>query len=552
MAAAGVDITIGGKPYWSASTYSITEDSTALDPSDSIGGYGQLSLTLRDSPELKAISGKEVLFTDGAQGQTSGIARGSSSNGLSAQITADSRLALTTVIRTAAPFAGTLGEALRYYLSLCGVTTNIVIHEDIENVPVVVPGWKAVVYDQLKKFAAARGFEFTLASRNIVFRPPRGRVAINHRDASVTWTVADSDRAQTVEGYFYSSVYGTDIAYPSGGWNEDVDIYTVDAGETVEIDLEISASLSSVEQPTCVKFVDRHHASTSVYSVTGGGDNLPIEPEQWLDGGGSLTVAIGEDTRSLKITIRGAVETEYAPYRIAVSAGASSDYSSLRIRGTGVFMDEQLVSLPATTDTDQAPEEIGATVENEFFETSDQLHHALLRSAARYGGPRRTISVQSKGINRRGETGSYVYPTIGDLKALYPGATIGDLKAELGPTIADWNATLFATVQDDFENQAFGNVAGARVRHEDSWYRIRSATIAPGGVGYSAEQDNTIGDVFRTGETIGEWNARWAGKTIGDVNAAPLWQPDLDPDPIVPPIVPSLTLFPSETLYPES
>ena len=72
----GVDITLGGKALWNAATYSIVEDSTPLDPADSSGGYGQISITAPHRPEYKNISGKEILFSDGAQGQTSGIARG--------------------------------------------------------------------------------------------------------------------------------------------------------------------------------------------------------------------------------------------------------------------------------------------------------------------------------------------------------------------------------------------------------------------------------------------------------------------------------------------
>ena len=191
-----------------------------------------------------------------------------------------------------------------------------------------------------------------------------------------------------------------------------------------------------------------------------------------------------------------------------------------------LLVEEETMTLPACLDPDLAPDEVGTTVENEFFQTKEQLYHALLWSAARFTSARQTINVTTKGVNRRGDSGSAVYPTIGDVDAMYPGATIDSIYQELGPTIADWNETLFATVRDDFENQAFGNVAGARVIEGDSWYRIRSATINAGSVQYTAEQDNTIEDVYYTGETIGEWNNRWAGKTIEDVNIAPLEWPE--------------------------
>lgn len=520
MTGTGVDVFIDGKPHWSSGAYSIVEDSTPVAPDDSSGGYGQLTTILYDDGEVRGYNRSPLVLTDGQQGETTGIVRSISVNGISASLTADSRLSLTAVTRQAQPFVGTLGGALRYYLGLCGITSGVVVDAAVESVSVKLIGWNGVVYDQLKKLGIARGFEMSLVSNNIVFRPVRGRVAIDYRDASVSWQLDDSNLAQTVEGYSYSTRAATDLAYPAGGWNEDVKPYDVDAGQTVEIDIPVEASLTSVEQPTCVAFVDRNHTATSVYSVSGN-DGIAIQPSQWLDGGGSVTVAIAEDTRSLKVTIVAPAETQYAPYRIAVSAGPSDYYSSLRIRGTGVFIDKKLMTLPAHIDPDESPQELGATVDNEFFETEDQLFHSLLWTAARYASPRATISVTSGGINRVGDSGSARYPTIDDVEAIFGAATIDTRYTQLGPTIQDWEDELFNLVRDDFENQAFGNVGGARTRKFNAWYRIRSATITPIQVQYQAEWDTIIDDLPT--ETIAQWEDRWSGKTLDDVDREPLY-----------------------------
>ena len=523
MAGTGADIFVDDVPQWNASGYSVEEDSTPADPSDTTGGFGRITVPIPDRPEIKRWGGKILRLEDGAEGTTTGTIRGRSGNGLTAQLVADSRIGRLSVPRRAEPFNGTLGDALEYYFGLCGITSGIVIEPGIAARSVVLPGWEANVFEQIqKKMGAAFGFEMSLVSNNVVVRPLRERIAVNYRDASVDWAMDEQNLAQTVEGYFYNTAWRTNaLAYPAGGWSGDVQVYQVDAGATVELDLAIDASLVSVQQPTCVSSVDRNHTSSSVYAVSGN-DGLIIPPAQWEADGGSLTVEIGEDTRSLRVTIKGGRSEEYAPYSIAMASGTSDTYSSLRIVGTGAFLEEELMTLPACQDEDLAPDAIGVTVQNEFFQTRDQLYHALLRTAARFSGARQTINVTSRGINRAGDSGSYVYPTIGDLKELYPGATIADLKVALGPKISDWNAALFETVRDDFANQSFGNVAGARVRYEDSWYRIRNTTKSPASVRYSAERDNTVGDVYRTGETIAEWNARWAGQAIRDVNIAPL------------------------------
>ncbi|WP_217182691.1 hypothetical protein [Streptomyces sp. AC495_CC817] len=523
MTGTGVDVFIGEGPdripYWSSGAFTIVEDSTPVDPSDSSGGYGQITTVVYDEQEVRGHSGKRLDLVDGQQGETTGTIRGLSGNGIAATIVADSRLALTAVKRQAQPFIGTLGNALRYYLGLCGITSGIVVDPALESKAVQLLGWNGVVYDQLKKLGPVHRFEMSLVSNNVVFRPVRGRVAVDYRDAQRAWVQDESNLAQRVEGYSYGVSSGTQLAYPIGGWNQDVTVYVVDAGQTTEIDIPLEASLTSVSQPTCVAFVDRYHSATSVYSVSGN-DGIAIQPAQWAAGGGSVTVAIGEDTRSLKVTITASSETQYSPYRIGVSAGTSDWYSSLRLRATGVFYSKKLMSLPACLDPDRAPQEVGATVDNEFFENEDDLYHALLWSAARFGTPRMTINVTTKGINRVGDSGSARYPTIGDVEAIFGAATIATRFTQLGPTIKDWDDTLFALVRDDFENQAFGNVGGARVERDGAWYRIRSATIAPAQVQYSAEWDTVIGDL--PVETIAQWEARWAGRTIADVDREPL------------------------------
>jgi hypothetical protein len=69
----------------------------------------------------------------------------------------------------------------------------------------------------------------------------------------------------------------------------------------------------------------------------------------------------------------------------------------------------------------------------------------------------------------------------------------------------------FSTVQDDYTNQVFGNVNGARVFDKKSrrWYRIRSATVTADGIDFQADDDLTHSDI----ETF----HAAASRTYGDV-----------------------------------
>jgi hypothetical protein len=501
--------------------YDVVEDSTPLDPSDTTGGFGQINLTVNSTADDERKMGATLALTDGSLGETVGVVRGISDNDQVVKYTANSRLSLLAVSRDAQPFVGSLTDGIKYHLGLCGITSGIVIDPSFDVIQVKLPGGRVNVYDRLKSMGAAYGFETSLVSSNVVVRPPMTRVAQNYRDIDVERSYDQSQFAQTVQGYAYNSYSGENVAYPVGGLTGEAQVYQVDARETLTYDIPLNASLSSVIQPVCVETVGFYDMSASVYSVVGS-DGNPILPAVWLSSGGSVRVEIGPDTRTLLIHITGAQDDTVAPYRIAVPDGPNEYYSSLRVRGDGIFWDKSLMTLYLHDDQDVAPDEIGTVVDVDFMETPDQLYHRMLLTAERYGTDAQTLRVTSGGINRLGDTGSTRYPTIGDVAALYPGASIANLYTELGPTIETWNAKLYATVSRDFENQAFGNVNGARVRNKNSWYRIRSSTIRPLGLDYVAERANLIGDVYHTGETIAQWNARWSGLTVRDVNIAPL------------------------------
>ncbi len=507
---ADITVEVGDRKYWSIGAYSVTEQSTPIDPSDTTGGIGQLTVPVPKEAETRTYIGKDLDLRDSERGTSTGTVRNLNGAGAATTIVADSRLSEIAVTRTAQPYSGYLDGLIRYYLSLCGVTDGIDIDPSIRLIPVAVPGWNANVYDRIKALGPAFNVELSLVGTTITVRPTRTRVTVDHRSTDPNWVIDSGQLARTVEGYYYTSRWATDLAYPGvDGWNEDVQVYQVNAGETTEVTVELSASLQSVEQPQPVDSVSRTERK-SVYAVSGN-DALPVKAAQWTNGGGRIEVEIGEDTRSLKIKIIGPTGREaeqYSPYSIAMSAGPSDTYSSLRIRGTGVFFNKTLDTIPATIDEHRAPEVLGATVDNEAFASSDQLFKALLWAAVRYTHPRQTIALESRSI-----------------------------------AVTDWQGDASAT-------QQFGNVAGSRILHEGCWYRVRNATLSPARINYDGEWDTTMGDAFPGNETWTQWQARWAGKTWADFVVAPTTGLDSDGFPAHNNLYPATALYPSAGLYP--
>ncbi|MET4703106.1 hypothetical protein [Frigoribacterium sp. UYMn621] len=530
-----VDILVGTTPIWTTSDYAITEDSPSVDPSDSTGGVGQLSFSTPETRASKTLRSKVVTLQDGAQGTTQGTVTAASGDGVTARLTADSRMGALLVTRTASPFSGTLANAFTYYLGLVGITANIVVDATIASRAVTFPGWGGIAWDYMKQMAASQKVEMALVSNNIVLRPYRGRIAQTYRTATKSWALDATSLAQSVEVYYYQSAPQTNaLAYPLGGWQPGVSIYTVKAGETKTYNLSllpvaltgVGASLTSVQQPVCTAFVASNYSASSVYSVTGA-DGLPVTPAQWAALGGSLTVAINPDTTSVTITIIGAADPtgKITPYKISMASGTSDDYSSLRLVGTGVFFNKQKVVLQTGLGPDVAPTPIGASVDNRFINTYAEALDLATWTAARYSSARQTLTVTGGGINRRGDTGSYRYATGADFNLLYPGMTAASYNTLwAGQTAAQNTAYWFARVSGDFDNQAFGNIAGSRILDDGQWYRVRSATLTQSGVSLTAERD-TIGSDFAltyAAMTAAQFNAIWAGKTFGDFNVAPL------------------------------
>ncbi|MDF2915895.1 MAG: hypothetical protein K0S70_112 [Microbacterium sp.] len=484
--------------------YSVHEEATSVDPTDTTGAGGSISIDLFNGGSrvaAKRLSRKTMTLTDRGQGVTSGTARVPSGSLTGTSVQLDQRTVALSVERTAQPFTGTLRNYFIYLLGLVGIVDGYVIDPVYSTMTGTFPGWQAEVWLQMKRLLAIKGGEITQASDNIIIRPIRGRITVDRRDKDFSWSMDDSSLALAVEGYWYETTQRTaGLAYPDGGWNDQVQVYTVDAGETIEYDVPINASLSSISQPIAQNYVSREYIGpTSVYSVVGS-DGLPVPASQWLEAGGKVEVSIGDDTRSLLIRITGAQIERYAPFRIAASAGPSDNYSSLRLVGTGVFYEKHgPIRLITSATEDDTTVEVGATLDSEFVTNLSDLYDAMAWMLSRYGGPRHTIRVETTGINRSGESGSYAYPTFGDFNeyaADQGWTTFADFNAEyVGFDFGAFNDEWAATVADAFVNQAFGNVAGARTFRDGLWYRLRTTDITPASISYTAENDTTAGDL---------------------------------------------------------
>lgn len=573
-----------------ASDYSVTEASTPLAAGDSSGQVGTFSITLPVPDQYVALGistggfgygegpygegpygggefipipnspwkvirqigpqiliDKSVRILDPRKGFTLGTitAASESRDGGTVQLTGTSRLGTLNVYGIQAqPFVGSLRDAFTYYLGLAGVTTDLFVDDTIGDREVIFPGWTGELWYYLKLMSAAQDCDISLVSGVILLRPIRARIATENRDTSRTITTGSNTLAQAVEVYQYSNREITnELVYPPGGWNPEVQVLTVNAGETTEYTLELSASVSSIQAPVMQTSVAQDYNSSSVYTIVAD-DGLAVSPTLWADRGGSLTVSIDEDTTHLRVILTGptGVPTTAgaAAQNFSVALGADTTgnrYSTLRIVGTGVAYSKVKKRVRTGVPASKTSTEVGVTIDNPFISTVDDLYRAGTRAAKQYAGAGMSLSGNVIAINRRGDSGVATYPTYGQVQTALETElgtpTYGDVQTYYGTlglvSYADVRQYWFEQFRDEDADQVFGNAQGARIydRKTRRWYRIRDATLNPGGINIgSADDDLTLGDIQGLYDdlTYGDVQTMLDPFTYREVELAGMWK----------------------------
>ena len=535
----GVKVDIGGSVY-EVLEFSVQEASTPLSAGDSSGQVGSISFSIPKPDEfvqpsnpinvygLMHLIGEEVRLTDTFKGYTLGTIQSAqfSLDSSVIQISALSRLFDLNIYNISVePFSGFLNDAFEYYLSLASIDSGFLVvdteERQLSTEVVSFPGWQGELWYNLKQMAAAIDCDISLVSGLIVLRPIRSHVATRGRDISRSLNLDSGNFARFIEVYQYNNVSVTDeIIYPTGGWNSAVEIISVPAGGLVEKDLELSASVSSIVQPSMETFIGPYDNSQSAYTIIGD-DGLPISPELWTNSGGSVSVSINPDSKSLKLII-------IAPSGLAKNNGelinsfsigltddsGSARYSTLRILGTGVVYNKEVKRFPTGVPASQASSEVGITIDNPFLSTVDDVNRTGIRTIRKYNGSLYTLSGSVVSVNSLGDSGIITGYDYAYFAAQYPGDTYEDIETALeDKTYFDVVQELNEGITDSLSNQVFGNVAGARIWDSTSrrWYRIRSSTLDYNSISFTAEDDLMHEDIYNElfegndYETVYDW-----------------------------------------------
>lgn len=531
---------ISGKGGWqgaatSLTGYTITEDSTPLDPADSSGSTGSISFGVSEDKNANgtiALLGATLNLSDSDNGQISGLVRTLNTINGETTVQLESSLSLLNADRLVNGYSGTLRGAFTYYFSLVGIgTPGFTVADDIALRTVAFQGWTGKIWDGLKEICAAQGIEISYVSNKIVVRSPRGREAVHYRDSSVEFSISNNEEtALAIEIYAYHNEYKSfAVVYPPV--RGEASPISVDAGEIKVITAEINASIIALVQPEALATINPMYSQVSGYVVVDK-DGKTVAPGIWAGAGGKVRVGMGESPDEIMITVTGA-SLANGPFQLGIKQDDDT-ISTLLVGGEAIISNPEKLTIATGADPAIVTQKVGITVDNPQISTLAEAYAAGLRAASAYGGVSRALKISTARINRVGESGSASFYTFDEFAAEYNPTTFTQWEASVqwnGKTFANFEEFYAAVHANDFSNQAFGNVGGARVRYRDAWYRIRTSQINPLGLQYTAEPDTLVADFEinfagedGSGMTFVEYETMMAGKTFDDQAASPLWR----------------------------
>ena len=306
--------------------YSYSEGSTPLVPGDESGAIGDVSIEVLNENDASILLYKDDFYLqDNFHGSVQGSIESVSGNNDAVTMGGRSRLSVLNIDAVIPPRTGTIGNIIENVIADLGYTTNILQDVGLSTSTVNAPGYEGDVWVYIKRLCSAYETEVTVIRDYIVIRPTRQRTIDATNLVDKSWQVQDIELAQTFDVAYYNYTPRTDyLVYPEGGWNSEVQVYSVAFGETTEFELDLDFFLTSVQQPQVFDTVAKDYGTVSCYSVSGN-DNLPVSAAFWTDFGGAMSFEILGDGSRVRITITGPTyEALYIPsiFGSALSATA--------------------------------------------------------------------------------------------------------------------------------------------------------------------------------------------------------------------------------------
>lgn len=388
------------------SDFQLREDSQPLNPADSGGSVGDYSVSVvipeRGETIFSEYGSRYLIGKRSRLTTRFGVAYGtitdvSDSDISLLQVENQTELGSLNVYDvTAPPYTGSLGGLIAEYFGLIAESAPpFTIDPELGELPITAPSWTGEMWFHLKQLCMAYDMQLSFKPEGGVHFGKTPGAEISVLDVSgITSTNDPQRRARSVEVVKYTTDRREKaLLYPPGGWDDGVEVITVGPGETVTHVLELESSVEEWEVPQYDSFVARDTAERSVFTlVDENGATVPLGT--FKSRGGAISFTLNPDRQSftVKVTapatyLRADGRTRITSYSLGSRFGdAGTQYSTLRIIGTGVHVTPETVRINTGLTERETGTEVGATVDNIFVTTWSQVRRLGARLAAAYAG----------------------------------------------------------------------------------------------------------------------------------------------------------------------
>lgn len=355
---------------------------------------------------------------------------------------------------------------------------------ELAKFPDFVPGFTGNVWDKIREFCSILDVDIYFSQDSINFRSraslrtPTGGSGFypsrTMKKSGLVEKMQDRETARSVEVNYYERLPGADNFDVM--WKAD-SVYSLEKGETKVEVVQTNNSFIFLNQPVPVSGVPVPYTSAFGSYVITGNDGYIVDPQWWKDNGGSITVNTTGVSGEIQITMQApTIDTVRAPYR--VSEGVA-DRPALYIVGYGLPLKEP-VPQKIYTGNPRSAQDVGITLDSKFITKQLMAWNIGHKLAAEYGSGEASITfVESR---------------------------------------ADYSEP--GTSADRF------NPLNDSVYHAGSYYRVTDQTITPKSIQVSEAKTynpiSVLNGEFAESKTVGDWNTLHNGKTIANVNVAPL------------------------------
>jgi hypothetical protein len=563
-----VTLSVNGGAKANITSYSVTEDSTSIDATDSSGGVGQANVVIANSDYAELYINDSIAIADTVNGAIKGIINSVQIDQLTVSLSGDSDARKLLVTIDAGPYNGTLTNAFIYYLSLAAITSaaDYDIDSSFNSINVSFQGFSGDLWTYMKNLCVANGAEISLIGTKLVFRPIRQNTISLLKNITKSKTIKNNKLARSIEAYYYnntyvtsSQVYPTNIPYTTSvepattyvfvsgqGYVEvpntnktylaTAQVMSVDANGYSEYEIPLSASVFDFKQTIKYAADTPEPASSTIvynkllpnkgmvleptdstqnwslnlgsqdisYYSVIGKNNVEIQRSQWISEGGRVEVYITNNGNSLNFKLYGSVDSNL---RGPFRLAFSSNIGE-------AYPYVKVKAFHAIQVDKQKVSVITGVPDSK----STQLVGATIDNIF--------VSSKQKAIS---------------LGVVSAGNWCGPLQEISVSARSVTDSTNLIGNQ-----QIIGNVSGARVLDGNAMYRVRSATITESSTSYVAESDTLFSDFDSvwTGSTFANFDTQFANKSFEDFGVIPLWK---NPVVVIPPVASGVTIGAART-----